>query len=317
MTHADRHDRGRWLASGLADAMITIMFRDATLAPPHVARWYDSSLTTDEIVEFRRAGRPAPNEAVVASLEALGLPSDAGFVARWEGFDAAMILGAIDRGFTSGEQFAPWAATDADITEAEQLCGVSQRAATALAQLRAGRTPEQIAYAEVAGIKVKKAAVWMDTGMSAATAGAWSTAGFSATSAAAWNEVVDDPVVARALDALGFDVDSAREQRPDGGWNLHTVRWHAASAAGAAPEDADRWAATSLPDRKLAKWVAAGVRPDDADAWLERGFRPQDAAVWSARGFSPLDADAWHRAAIDADVAVRRRDAGVRPPGDT
>ena len=51
MTHADRQDRARWIASGLPDAVVTIMFRDGTLPPPHAARWYDSSLTTDEIAE--------------------------------------------------------------------------------------------------------------------------------------------------------------------------------------------------------------------------------------------------------------------------
>ena len=53
MTHPDRQDRQRWIASGLADAVVTIMFREGTLPPPHASRWYDSSLTTDEIVEFR------------------------------------------------------------------------------------------------------------------------------------------------------------------------------------------------------------------------------------------------------------------------
>ena len=92
MTHADRQDRERWIASGLPDAVVTIMFRDGTLPPPHAARWYDSSLTTDEITEFRRSGRPAPDAAFAASLEASGLPTDTAFIETWEGFDAATIL---------------------------------------------------------------------------------------------------------------------------------------------------------------------------------------------------------------------------------
>ena len=35
MNHADRQDRDRWIASGLPDAVVTIMFRDGTLPPPH------------------------------------------------------------------------------------------------------------------------------------------------------------------------------------------------------------------------------------------------------------------------------------------
>ncbi len=316
MTHADRQDRERWIASGLPDAVVTIMFRDSTLAPPHAARWYDSSLTTDEITEFRRSGRPAPDAAFAASLESRGLPTDIAFIETWAGFDAATILRAIDRGYTSGEQFAPWADTDADVTEVEQLADVTTgglQPSKALAHLRAGRSPEEIAYAETAGIKVKKALEWIDRGMSAATAARWSSAGFSASNAAAWVEVVDDPEVARLLGSVGFDVDSAREQRPEGGWTTHVVRRRVALDAGAGEEAADEWAATSLPDRKLAKWVGAGVGPTEAAEWLAREFRPGEAAAWAANAFSPADADAWRRSGVDADIAARRRDAGVRP----
>jgi hypothetical protein len=322
MTHTDRHDRDRWLASGLPDAVITIMFRDNTLPPPHAARWYDSSLTTDEIGEFRRTGRSAPDAAFIASLEACGLPIDTDFVARWEGFDSATILDAIDRGFTSGEQFGPWAATDADVTEVEQLvaAGAIDRdpepglsAAKAVAQLRAGRTAEEIAYARQAGIKVKNASAWMQQGLSAETAGRWAAAGFPVATAATWIEVVDDPQVVRLLEALGFDVDTARAERPDGGWTVHVVRRHVAVAAGASAEEADQWAATTLPDRKLARWVGAGVRPDEAAAWLDLGFRPTEAAAWSAQGFSPADAASWRAGDVAPEVAARRRNAGVRP----
>ena len=80
MTRADRQDRDRWIASGLPDAVVTIMFRDGTLPPPHASRWYDSSLTTDEITEVRRSGRPAPDLAFAASLDARGLPTDSAFI---------------------------------------------------------------------------------------------------------------------------------------------------------------------------------------------------------------------------------------------
>lgn len=322
MTHADRHDRARWQASGLPDAVITIMFRDGTLPPPHAARWYDSALTTEQIGEFRRTGRPAPDAAFAASLEACGLPTDADFVARWEGFDSATILDAIDRGFTSGEQFGPWAATDADVTEVEQLVAAGavdpdpepgRTAAKAVEQLRAGRTAEEIAFARRAGIKVKNASAWMAQGLSAETAGVWAAAGFPVTTAATWIEVVDEPEVARLLQSLGFDVDTARAERPDGGWTTHVVRRHVAVAAGASDDVADQWAATALPDRKLAKWVVAGVRPDEAAAWLDLDFRPAEAAGWSAHGFSPADARSWRAGGVAPDVAARRRNAGVRP----
>jgi hypothetical protein len=292
------------------------MFRDGTLPPPHAARWYDSSLTTEEITEFRRAGRQAPDLAFAASLEARGLPTDPTFIETWEGFTAERILEAIDRGFTSGAQFAPWASTDADVTEVEQLADVASGdvgPAKALAHLRAGRTADEIAYAAAAGLKMKKALAWIDTGVSASTAAQWSSAGFSATSASAWIDVVDDPDVARLLESVGFDVETAREQRPEGGWTAHVVRRRVALDAGATEESADEWAATSVPDRKLAKWVASGVRPHDAAQWLELGVRPREAADWSATGFSPVDADAWRRAGVDPDIAARRRDAGVRP----
>jgi hypothetical protein len=325
MTHADRHDRARWLASGLPDAVITIMFRDGTLPPPHAARWYDSALTTEEIGEFRRTGRSAPDAAFVASLEACGLPTDPEFVARWDGFDSATILGAIDRGFTSGQQFGPWAATDADVTEVERLVAagaVAQdpdpdlTAAKTLAQLRSGRTPEEIAFARHAGIKVKNASAWMERGLASATARVWAEAGFSVSKTAMWIEVVDEPQVARLLESLGFDVETARAERPDGGWTTQVVRRHVAVAAGASADEADEWAATALPDRKLAKWVVAGVRPDEAAAWLELDARPAEAAAWSAQGFSPAEAQPWRLGDVAPDVAARRRDAGVRPtPG--
>jgi hypothetical protein len=316
MTHADRQDRERWIASGLPDAVVTIMFRDGTLPPPHAGRWYDSSLTTAEIAEFRRTGRPAPEAAFAASLESRGLPTETDFVETWAGFDAATILGAIDRGFTSGAQYAAWSDTDADITEAEQLGAVvagEVGPAKALAHLRAGRTPEEIAYADSSGIKMKKALGWFARGLPADTAARWAAAGFSASSAAAWVEVVDEPEVAQLLESVGFDVESAREQRPEGGWTTHVVRRRVAVDAGADHECADEWASTTIPDRKLAKWVAAGVRPSDAATWLTSDFRPSEAARWSSSGFSPADADAWRRSGVDPDIAARRRDAGVRP----
>jgi hypothetical protein len=316
MTRADRQDRERWIASGLPDAVVTIMFRDGTLPPPHAARWYDSSLTTDEITEFRRSGRPAPDAAFAASLEARGLPTDIAFIETWEGFDAATILSAIDRGFTSGTQFAPWSTTDADVTEAALLADVTAgdlKASKALAYLRSGRSPAEIAYAEAAGVKIKKASEWIDRGLPAEAAANWSSSGFSASSAADWAEVVADPEVARLLETVGFDVVSAREQRPEGGWTTQGVRRRVALDAGAAEETADEWAATTLPDRKLAKWVVAGVRPGDAAAWLSSDFKPREAARWAANDFSPTDAEAWRGSGVDADIAARRRDAGVRP----
>ncbi|TFH19638.1 MAG: hypothetical protein E4H05_04155 [Acidimicrobiales bacterium] len=318
MTRPDRHDRDRWIASGLPDAVVTIMFRDGTLPPPHAARWYDSSLTTDEIVEFRRAGRPAPDEALAASLEARGLPTDPAFVAAWKGFDARQILDAIDRGFRSGEQYAPWAASDADITEVEQLAALGSfdgyDPGKVLAQLRAGHTPDEIAFALEAGLKTKKAVAWMSRGVSATTARDWSEAGFSASKAAQWIKVVDDPKVAGSLRSLGLDVDDARAQRPEGGWTTHAVRRHVAVEAGAGDDVADEWASTSLSDRKLAKWVAAGVRPVDAGAWRSLGFDPEEASGWAAQRFTPEDAGNWRRSGVDPEIAARRRDAGVRPP---
>jgi hypothetical protein len=322
MTHADRHDRNRWMASGLPDAVITIMFRDGTLPPPHAARWYDSALTTEQIGEFRRTGRAAPDAAFAASLEACGLPTDPDFVARWDGFDSATILDAIDRGFTSGEQFRPWAATDADVTEVEQLLAAGAvdtdadepgSVTKAVAQLRAGRTAEEIAFARTAGIKAKHASGWMERGLSAEQARTWAAAEFPLGDAAAWIEVVDEPAVARLLESVGFDVDRARAERPDGGWTTHVVRRHVAVVAGASEDEADRWAATALPDRKLAKWVGVGVSPDDAASWLDLGFRPAEAASWSAQDFSPTDAQSWRSAGVTPDVAARRRNAGVRP----
>ena len=178
--------------------------------------------------------------------------------------------------------------------------------ATALRHLRSGRTPAEIAYADAAGIKVKKVRDWIERGLSAQAAASWSSAGFSASSAAAWAEVVADPEVARLLESVGFDVDTAREQRPDEGWTTHVVRRRVALDAGASAEIADDWAATPLPDRKLARWVSSGVRPSDVAGWLERDVRPAEAARWSAAGFSPVEADAWRRG--------RRRPRRRSPP---
>jgi hypothetical protein len=321
MTHPDRQDRQRWLASGLADAAITIMLRDGTLPPPHAARWYDSSLSTEEIVAFRRAGRMAPDAAFASSLEARGLPTDAAFLETWDGFDAERILQAIDRGFTSGAQFAPWSATDADATEVQQLAGAAALdgfdAGWALRQLRAGRTPEQIVYALESGLKPKRALVWMERGLSAGRAREWSTAGFSAEEAAAWIEVSEDPEVARLLEAVGFDLVTARERRPHDGWTLHAVRRHAVVEAGAPDDRADEWASTPIPTRKLGRWVASGVQPGDAAQWLELGVRADEAAGWVAHGFGPDAANDWRRSGIGPEAASRRRDAGVRPPSPT
>lgn len=321
MAHHDRQDRQRWVASGLPDAVVTIMFREGTLPPPHAARWYDSSLATDEIVEFRRAGRSASDVALASSLVAHGLPTDRGFVETWLGFDGEQILDAIDRGFTSGEEFAPWSATDADAIEVDQLSSLEPfegfEPTKALRQLRAGRTPDQIAYALESGVKAKRATVWIDTGIPAAAAKDWSAAGFSADEAAAWLAVADDPEVARLLEAVGFDLVTAAEQRPDGGWTLHAVRRHAAVQAGAADDTADAWASTSVPARKLATWVAAGVRPDDAVQWRDLGVRADEAARWQAQGFEPAAAEDWRRAGVDPAAAARRRNVGVRPPVPT
>ncbi len=317
MTHADRHDRDRWISSGLPDAVVTIMFRDGTLPPPHASRWYDSSLTTEEITQFRRAGRPAPDEAVAASLDARGLPTDPTFVASWEGVDAAAILEAIDRGFTSSDRFLPWADTDADIAEVEQLSALDMSEefdrVKALEQLRAGYGPDVIAHAFESGIEVKKAARWMNRGLSASTARAWSQAGFSPSAAAEWIDAVDRPEVARLLRKLGFGVDTVGEQRPAGGWTIHEVRRHVAVVAGASDDAADEWAATKLGHRKLAKWVAAGIRPSEADRWSQLEFGAAEASRWAAHGFDPEGAAAWRALGIDPEIAARRRDAGVRP----
>ncbi len=317
MTRADRHDRDRWTSSGLPDAVVTIMFRDGTLPPPHASRWYDSSLTTEEIVQFRRAGRPAPDEAVAASLDARGLPHDPTFVASWEGFDAAAILEAIDRGFTSSDRFLPWAGTDADIAEVEQLSALDTSEEfdreQALDQLRAGYGAEVIGYAFESGIGVKKAARWMKRGFSAPTARAWSQAGFSPSTAAEWIDAVEEPEVARLLRKLGFGVDAVGERRPAGGWTNDDVRRHVAVVAGASDDVADEWAATELGHRKLAKWVAAGVRPSEADRWSQLEFGAAEASRWAAHGFDPEGAAAWRATSVDPEIAARRRDAGVRP----
>lgn len=317
MTHDDRHDRERWIASGLPDAVVTIMFRDATLPPPHAARWYDSSLSTEEIIEYRRAGRPAPDVAFEAALEARGLPTDREFVETWAGFSPEQILAAIDRGFTSGDEFAPWAQTDVDIADVRRLDvlgSVEFDRVKAVAQLRAGATPEEIAFSLESGLKVKKVRAWMRRGLSAATAREWSQAGFSAKETATWAEVVADPDVARSLHSFGLDPASADELRPEGGWNVRSLRRHAALVAGADEAAAETWAATALPDRDLAAWVGSGVRPDDAGEWRELGVDPTTASRWAAHGFAPRVAEAWRRAGVAPEIAARRRDAGVRPP---
>ena len=316
MNHADRQDRERWIASGLPDAVVTIMFRDGTLAPPHAARWYDSSLTTDEITEFRRSGRPAPDVAFAASLEARACPPTLRSSRRGQGSTPprssarSIVASSLANSSRPGPTPTP---TSPRPPNSQGCCRATSSRSKALGHLRAGRTPAEIAYADEAGIKVKKALDWIERGMSAQAAASWSSAGFSASSAAAWAEVVADPEVARLLESVGFDVDSAREQRPDEGWTTHVVRRRVALDAGATEETADDWAATPLPDRKLAKWVASGVRPSDAAGWLERDVRPTEAARWSAAGFSPADADAWRASGVDPDIAARRRDAGVRP----
>ena len=317
MDRADRHDRERWIASGLPDAVVTIMFRDGTLPPPHAVRWYDSPLTTEDITEYRRAGRLAPDAAHAAALEALGLPSDTAFVDAWPGFSPQQILDAIDRGFTSGDAFAPWADTDADATDVEQLAVLGDLVddrATAIAHLRAGRTPEEIAFSLESGLRVKKVRSWMRRGLSAATAREWSEAGFSAKQTARWAEVVADPAVARSLRRLGFDAETADEQRPDDGWTAQAVRRHVALEAGAPSEVADEWALTPLPDRKLADWVESGVRPADARRWRAAEFGPSTASAWASHGFSPDDAAAWRAGGVAPEIAARRRAAGVRPP---
>lgn len=317
MTRADRQDRERWIASGLPDAVVTIMFRDGTLPPPHAARWYDSALTTEEIIEFRRAGRPAPDAAFAAALEARGLPTDPAFVDAWDGFAPDEILDAIDRGFTSGEHFAPWADTLADVSDVEQLAVLGDLVVDrerAIRQLRAGRTPEEIAFSLESGLEVKKVRSWMRRGLSAATAREWSQAGFSAKQTARWTEVVADPAVARSLRRLGFDAESADEQRPDEGWNALAVRRHVAIEAGAPSDLADEWALTPLPDRKLADWVVSDVRPADAQRWRAAKFGPDAASAWAVHDFSPDDAAAWRSGGVEPEIAARRRAAGVRPP---
>ena len=276
---------------------------------------YDSSLTTDEITEFRRSGRPAPDVAFAASLEACGLPTNFSFIETWTGFDAATILGAIDRGFTSGEQFAPWTDTDADVTEAAQLAAVPSgkvEPAKVLEHLRAGRTPAEIAYADEAGIRVKKVPDWIERGLSAQAAASWSSAGFSASSVAAWAEVVADPAVASLLESVGFDVDTARGSAPTRAGRRTSFGAASPSMWEPPRETADDWAATTWP---IASW-RSGSRAGSAvgRCRLVAARRPADrGGALVGRRVLARRADAWRGTGVDPDIAARRRDAGVRP----
>ncbi len=310
MLYEDRQDRERWLASGLPDAVITIMFRDGTLPPPSAARWYDSGLTTEEIAEYRRTGRQAP--------DAFGLPSDPAFLANWDGMSPPQILAAIDRGFISAAQFRPWEDTDADAVEVERLAGIAHlegfKPGAAVRAVREGRTPEEIGFGLVAGIPLKKVGPWIEGGLDARAAGAWSAAGFSARKTVAWRAVTDDPDLARRLKALGFDADSAAAARPDEGWSPWTIRRHLAMRAGCADWDVDRWAQASLPAEQLEHWIRAGVDPEAAEGWYARDVDPAEAAVWAAEDFTPDGAAEWRAAGISPAIAARRRAAGVHPP---
>lgn len=251
------------------------------------------------------------------SLARHGLPTDRQFAETWAGFSPEQILDAIDRGFTSGEQFAPWADTDVDIAEVDELAPLESfefDRATALAQFRNGAAPAEIAFSLESGLKIKKVQAWMRRGLSAATAQQWSSAGFTAKETARWVDVVADPDVARSLVALGFDPAAAGERRPDEGWTPLTVRRHVAGIAGADGDTADAWAATTLPDRKLRAWVRSGIPPAEAVAWRDQGFGPRRAAIWFDLSFSPTEASAWHTADVTPDIAARRRAAGIRPP---
>lgn len=308
--HEDRQDRDRWIASGMPDAVVTIMFRDGTLPPPSASRWYDSGLTTDEILDARRTGRPAPDP--------LGLPADADFLASWDGLSPAEILGAIDRGFVSADHYRPWAATDADASEVEPLADIATldgfAPRDAVRQLRAGRTADEIRFAVESGIDAKKAMRWMERGMSAAEARSWKAAGFSSAKAAEWRQVTGDPHLARRLKALGFDAAGAASARPDAGWSPWEIRRHLAVRGGAPEWEIDRWADAELPDERLEVWIRAAVGPEAAEGWYAREIEPDEAREWAANDFTPDGAGAWRAAGIAPRVAARRRAAGVHPP---
>lgn len=308
--HENRQDRERWVASGMPEAMVTIMFRDGTLPPPSAARWYDSGLTTEEIAEYRRSGRAVPDP--------LGLPSDPTFHSTWEGLSSEDILAAIDRGFVSADHYRPWAATGADAREVEQLAGAARLdgfdEADAIRQLRAGRTPADIEYSLRSGIRPKKVARWVEQGFDADAARAWSSAGFSTRKAGAWRPVTDDPSVATRLKALGFDPDTALAARPHDGWSPWSIRRELVAQAGAHDWDIDRWVQSPIADDHLAGWVATELGPDLASAWAATGAAPADATAWAGAGFDPLDAVAWRAADIEPHVAARRRAAGLHPP---
>lgn len=308
--HADRLDRDRWLASGMPDAMVTIMLRDGTLPPPSAARWYDSGLTTAEITEYRRTGRDAP--------DALGLPADAAFRATWDGLPSGTVLAAIDRGFLSAEHFRPWADTDADVSEVEQLAGAARfdgfDPKAALRSLRGGRPPAEIEFALASGITMKKASKWIDEGFDAATARSWSESGFSARRAGEWREVTDDSTAAARLVSLGFDPESALAARPPDGWSQATVRRELAARAGSFDWDLERWVQSAIADDELEAWVTAELGPELAAAWHAAGVAPLVAAAWARAEFTPPDAAPWLAAGVDPQVAARRRAAGVLPP---
>jgi hypothetical protein len=288
--------------------------------PPAPAREHEGVTSPDgahgdrEPVDRRVGGDTVD---VAADLAALGLPTDRTFLERWDGFSAEQILDAIDRGFVSGEQFAPWVGTDADIAEVHELAPLEHLEvdpAAVLAQLRSGATPAEIAFSVESGLKITKVQSWIRRGLSATAAHDWSAAGFSAKETARWAEVVADPDVAVTLLELGFDPAAAAAQVPEDGWTRSTVRRHVALLAGADVDSAVTWAATSLPDRKLRAWVESGVAAAEAEAWRSHGFGPRAAADWAVSSFAPAEAEAWRRADVSPEVAARRRAAGARPP---
>lgn len=307
----------RWVSCGVPEYVAELIVRGETRPSSRAIEWYDSPLSTNEILAMRKARRRLPSQAAIAEMRKHGLPTNLAFVSAWEGVDPTRITDAIDRGFTHAASYLPWAETDADVEEAAQLSkaglDTTQRL-EALTLLRQGTSAEAAAYRVKSRMSAKEAASWKRAGVPAETAAAWAEAGFKPAAAASWLAVTMAPEVAARLVGCGVTPEMAREHPPDGGWTDVEIRRLLAIQAGATPDDAPEWAESGVPEDVFGEWISHGFSVTTAQSWAKSGFAAEQAVAWAEAHVPPGEARAWERAGVEPKRAGRRRAAGFTPP---
>jgi hypothetical protein len=185
------------------------------------------------------------------------------------------------------------------------------------------------------------ASEWVAAGVDAEMACDCAAEDVSPAEALEWFRVVGDDVGAlltwRAWNVTPMDAE--RVIRNTSCWEAPDIEWmHAGFDPGAAflwsragcdptsaltwidagvsdPQAACQWIAEELSSEDYVRWREVGIeKPRDAKRWTAVGATPAIAQRWMKHGFDVRDAAGWIKAGVELTAAIRRSDAGLRPP---